>query len=244
MLPIYEFRRSFTIARILPKNRSILEATAIHSPDNNTDLVRTRIMRIKTKTAMAATVLLGLLLLPVTARALSYTLDADNIVPNQFGPGQAGWFSGNQTFPPTSIGLTPLFIDITLSHSLTANGNLGFGMGGLDPEVQPGALAYSLSIQFYLSGTLVGTDLFDQFNNSPDPAGGIGSGWSDALLNGLVFDEIKITVTSPEERTATSFNISVGVPSAVPDTASTAALLAMSFLGIVALRSRNVKGTA
>ncbi len=186
---------------------------------------------IKVQSATAAVFLLGILLLPATTHALTYNVSADNFNATYFGAGRGGWFTGNTSLPQgTTIGPSPLFIDVFLSHLLKADGDLSFGMGGFNPVVANGEVAFTFSLQLFLNGVAVtpasGLTTTNNFGFSVD---NIATSYGDSGTAGKNFNEVQIMVTSPTTRGVTYFNTAVGVPE--PGVTS---LISVGVLGLLA----------
>src|ERR1700722_1296617 len=85
--------------------------------------------------------------------------------------GDGGWSASDIQLPGgTTIGSTPLELDLTLSHDVTLTDigfgyNYGFGMGGLDPAIQPGGDAFNFAIELLENGTLITPTFATDFAN-------------------------------------------------------------------------------
>jgi len=134
-----------------------------------------------------------------------------------------------------------LNIDLLLTTSITLGDNInyGFGLAGIDPAVDEGGFLFNFSISLINDGTPI-TDPFgftaiNPFGFSVD---NIGTGTS-ATITGGTFNEIDVVVTGPLDPTVTNFGVGVGNQvTTVPDTAMTAALVALGLVAIVAFGRR------
>jgi hypothetical protein len=171
-----------------------------------------------------------------------------------YDPINEDWSTPSIQLPDgTSIGSTPLELDVTLSQNITLNDvgfgyNYGFGMGGFDPLIQPGDDVFTFSLELLENGTLITPDFapdianpftfgFDADNSFTFAIDNMGTGTSTtALASSLTFDQIDVLVSNsnPGGEAVTSFSVDVGVkpPEAIPDTSSTMLLLT---LGVAAL---------
>src|SRR5271165_998267 len=114
----------------------------------------------------------ALLSFSVQAGPLTYTVSAnaaDN-APGAFTGLTGQWNSGDLALPRgTTIGSTPLEIDISLSENLTLNNSSGFeidgwGLAGFSPAVAPGGDAGDVQMEL-LEGTTVVVPTFGSFND-------------------------------------------------------------------------------
>ena len=127
----------------------------------------------------------------------------------------------------------------TTSITLGDNINYGFGLAGIDPAVDEGGFLFNFSISLINDGTPI-TDPFgftaiNPFGFSVDK---VGTGTS-ATITGGTFNEIDVVVTGPLDPTVTNFGVGVGNQvTTVPDTAMTAALVALGLVAIVAFGRR------
>jgi hypothetical protein len=181
----------------------------------------------------------------VQAGPLTYNVSA-NGADNPAGmfSGLSGqWNSGDLKLPSgTTIGSTPLQIDINLSQNLTLNNTLfpdgvefyGLGVAGLSPTVTPGAEVAAVQIELFESGSPVagafGTTLSNPFSTA------IANETSTGLVAELpvsgVFNSVEIFITdsgATAPQTISDFGISLGANSVgVPDSGNT---LLLFFLG-------------
>lgn len=206
------------------------------------------------KELVAAGSLLLLLSFNYEAKAaLSFQVNADNYDPTIFG-GQGGWFSGSIPLPSnTSIGSTPLEIDLTLSHDLTINNdslgyeNYGFGMGGFNPLILNGQEAFTFSIQLLKDGMTLGspfgfteTNPFDPINY-PSLASGVGnlSVTSSTFPLSMTFNQIRITVNNLTQVVeVTDFSTQLGVVAVPEPTTAVAGVLLLLPFGVSMLRKK------
>jgi hypothetical protein len=150
---------------------------------------------------------------------------------------QPPWTSGDISLPGgTTIGTTPLQIDLTLSGNVTLDNPTGIEDYGwalnYDSPIAPGADFGTVDMELLENGTVItplfGFDLTQPF---PIPEANIGTGEGATLPVNAVFNGVDIFVSNPGNPGVVLNDIEVGLPS-VPDTSSTMLLLS---LGVVAM---------
>lgn len=181
-------------------------------------------------------------LLTGSARALDFNVDATNINNSIFGV--AGWDSGVIALPSgTTIGATPLELNLLLSDYLDAGDALFFGLGGINPAVAPGGLVFDFTIELYKDGGSVSLPHgFPVTNSFPDPVDNLWVSWGPIPdIDGLTFNEVRIVVGNQDaELDVTEFRAGVRLPMAnpVPDASRTALLVPAALLGLVVVGRR------
>ncbi|HTA28950.1 MAG TPA: hypothetical protein VK731_00620 [Candidatus Cybelea sp.] len=174
--------------------------------------------------------------LDVQAGPLKYTVSADASAnaPGVFIGLSGQWNSGDLALPSgTTIGSTPLEIDITLSQNLTLNDAGGFeldgwGLAGFDPGVASGADAGDVRFEL-LEGTTVVTPKFGSDFGNPFsfPLTEYTTASGAILPVKAVFNAIDVFITDANQESVTDFEVSLNTTAApaVPDTSNTMLLL-------------------
>ena len=218
-------------------------------------------MKIHNHCVIVGSIMAGALLCS-TAGALGavfqFNVGADNYNPTLFFSRAGGWTSGGIALPAgTTISTTPIEIDLNLSHNLTtANASLGhedygFGLGGLNPQIQPGSELFTFSIELLENGVLItpnfafdlahpgtfGSTVMSPFTFAVDNAQFSAS--THALNTDISFDQIDILVSNNSAtEDVTSFSVLMGVLP-VPEP-GTRALCSLGLLGIIVFHRRRI----
>ncbi len=199
-------------------------------------------------------------MLALNASALTFDNVTPNYNPTFFGSHGGGYVFGDIQLPDgTSIGSTPLLLDLNLTQDITLTDvglgyNYLFGMGGFNPQIPNGGDAFTFSIELLENGTLItpdfATDLANPFTFGFDETNPFGSDVDNlyvststtALASSLTFNEVLIQVSNsnPDGEGVTSFNAALGVNEPVPDISSTLPLLVIGLAAMFGFGCRKV----
>lgn len=191
------------------------------------------------------TLLIGSALFGVSSMMAQQTFnvsaDPGNPVGVFGGWAQPPWSSGDIALAPgTTIGTTPLQVDLLLSHDLTLDGSGHYGwlLNYAAPGIAPGDDLGTLDFNLLEHGSVVASvSLSPGPNNFGPPPRNVtqfGTGFND-LTPGVTFDEVDIFVSNQNSVPLTDLEITLNT---VPDGGLTIAMLGMGISGLAFIRRK------